>query len=53
MTASRADTPLATRALGVVGIVGGLVLLAAFVVDIPSGLEHRPHPHVFPLAPLR
>ena len=37
MTASRTDTPLATRALGVVGILGGLVLLAAFVLDIPPG----------------
>lgn len=39
MTASRADTPQATRALGVVGILGGLVLLAAFVVDIQPGLN--------------
>jgi len=37
MTASHTGMPLvATRALGVVGIMGGLVLLAAFVVDIPS-----------------
>lgn len=38
MTASRIDTPpTAARALGAVGIIGGLVLLAAFVVEIPSG----------------
>jgi hypothetical protein len=37
MAATRADTPLAARALGVVGVLGGLVLLAAFVVDIPPG----------------
>jgi hypothetical protein len=36
MTASGTDRPnLSTRALGVVGILGGLVLLAAFVVEIP------------------
>lgn len=36
MTASRASLQsIGTRALGVVGILGGLVLLAAFVVDIP------------------
>ncbi len=39
MTASRTDTPRATRALGVVGALGGLVLLAAFVLDIPPGLN--------------
>jgi hypothetical protein len=38
MTPSGADRPtLATRALCVVGILGGLGLLAAFVVEIPSG----------------
>lgn len=38
MTTSRTTHPsIGTRALGVVGILGGLVLLAAFVVDIPSG----------------
>jgi hypothetical protein len=36
MTAASAGVPtLATRALGAVGIVGGLSLLAAFVVEIP------------------
>lgn len=40
MTASRTGMPLvATRALGGVGMVGGLVLLAAFVVDMPSALN--------------
>jgi len=40
MTASHTGTPpMATRALGVVGILGGLVLLAAFVVEIPSALN--------------
>ncbi len=37
MTASHsAGPPGATRALGVVGILGGLGLLAAFVIDIPA-----------------
>jgi hypothetical protein len=29
----------ATRLAGLVGVVGGAVLLAAFVVDIPPGLN--------------
>lgn len=38
MTAASTGLPtLAARALGAVGIVGGLGLLAAFVVEIPSG----------------
>jgi hypothetical protein len=40
MTASRPDAPpLAARGLGVVGILGGLVLLAAFVVNVPPALN--------------
>ncbi len=44
MTATRPERipSIATRALGVVGILGGLGLLAAFVVEIPSALEHGP-----------
>ena len=37
MTASHSATPpVATRALGVVGILGGFGILAAFVIDIPA-----------------
>ena len=32
----RGDTSIATRLLGVTGVLGGLGLLAAFVIDIPS-----------------
>ena len=40
MSASHPGAPsIATRALGVVGIMGGLGLLAAFVVEIPSALN--------------
>ena len=40
MTASRTPLPsIGTRALGVVGILGGLGLLTAFVVEIPSALN--------------
>jgi len=36
MAASRpGPPPIVTRALGTVGIVGGLALLAAFLADIP------------------
>ena len=38
MTATRPGTPTwATRMLGVLGVAGGLALLAAFVVEIPAG----------------
>ena len=40
MTASRPDiSPGATRALGVVGMLGGIGVLLAFVVEIPPALN--------------
>jgi hypothetical protein len=40
MTAPQPGIPsIGTRALGVVGILGGLGLLAAFVVEIPAALN--------------